>query len=98
MNVLCVPHSLDPCRSYLTESVYKVVLQSSIPAQIRQLVLCFYLNKEQVDGFVREIAFAKRLHQHSLCDNIRSVHTDRQCSRRTSSPGCIIICHNVLIN
>jgi len=27
-------------QSYLTESVYKVVLQKSIPAQIRQLILC----------------------------------------------------------
>ena len=28
--------------SYLTESVYKVVLQESIPAQIRQLILHYY--------------------------------------------------------
>jgi len=28
--------------SYLTESIYKVVLQKSIPAQIRQLILYYY--------------------------------------------------------
>ena len=27
---------------YLTQSVFKVVLQMSIPAQIRQLILCYY--------------------------------------------------------
>jgi len=31
---------------YLTESVYKVVLQKSIPAQIRQLILYYYQYKE----------------------------------------------------
>ena len=32
-------HSVLTCGSYLTESVNKVVLQKSIPAQIRQLIL-----------------------------------------------------------
>ena len=31
--------------SYLTESIYKVVLQKSIPAQIRQLIL--YISNNQ---------------------------------------------------
>ena len=31
---------------FLTESVYKVVLQNSIPAQIRQLVLYYHQYKE----------------------------------------------------
>ena len=49
---------------YLTESVYKVVLQQSIPAQIRRLILYYYLHKESVVGFVRELTFAKRLDKH----------------------------------
>ena len=39
---------------YLTESVFKIVLQKSIPAQIRQLVLHIGNNQGCVDGFVRE--------------------------------------------
>ena len=31
---------VDFCLFYLTQSVFKVVLQRSIPTQIRQLVLC----------------------------------------------------------
>ena len=45
---------------YLTDSVYKVVLLESIPAQIRQLILYYYKYKEQVDEFVRELTFAKQ--------------------------------------
>ena len=37
---------------YLTESVYKFVLQMSILAQIRQLVLYISNDKGYVDGFV----------------------------------------------
>ena len=50
---------------YLTESVYNVVLRKSIPAQIRQLILCMRNNQGQDDGFVRELTFAKRLYEHS---------------------------------
>ena len=41
-------------------------LQKSIPPQIRQLVIYYYLYEEQVDGFVRELTFAKRLHQNIM--------------------------------
>ena len=53
-------------RVHLTESVYKVVWLKSIPAQIRQLILDYYLNKEQVDEFVRELTFDKRPYRHFL--------------------------------
>ena len=46
--------------AYLTESVYKLVLRKSIPAQIRQLILHISNNKGLVHGFVRELTFAKR--------------------------------------
>jgi hypothetical protein len=36
-----------------------------MPAQVRQLVL-YISNKGQVDGFMRELAFAKRLYKHFL--------------------------------
>ena len=51
---------------YLTESVYKVVLQMSISAHIRQLILHMSNNKEYVDEFVRESTFAKRVYKHFL--------------------------------
>ena len=38
---------------YLAESVHKVVLQKTIDAQTRQLVLYGYQYKEYVDGFVQ---------------------------------------------
>ena len=41
------------------ESVYKVVVQKSIPAQIRQLILYMSNNKERVEKFVGEIDFRK---------------------------------------
>ena len=44
--------------SYLTESVYKVGLQKSIPAHIRQLILDVSNNKGYVTGFVRGLTFA----------------------------------------
>jgi len=52
--------------AYLTESVYKVVSQKSIPTQIRQLIFYISNSKEYVDGFVRELTFAKRLYKHFL--------------------------------
>ena len=51
---------------HLTESVYKIVSQKSIPPQIRQLFLYISNNKGQVDGFVGELTFAKRLYEHCL--------------------------------
>ena len=50
----------------LAESVYKVVLKRSSPAPIRQLVLYISDDKGSVDGSVRELAFAKRLHERFL--------------------------------
>ena len=44
---------------YLTESVYKVVLQKSIPAQICQLVPYTINDEGYVDGFVRKLLFLK---------------------------------------
>ena len=49
---------------YLTESIHKVVLPKSIPAQIHQLILYTRNNKEYVDEFVRELTCAERLYQH----------------------------------
>ena len=43
---------------YLTQC-FKVVLQRSIPTQIRQLILCISNIKGLVDGFVGELTFAK---------------------------------------
>ena len=53
-------------RAYLKQSGFNVVLQKSIPPQIRQLILYHYYYKEQVGGFVWELTFAKRLHKHFL--------------------------------
>ena len=53
-------------RGYLTQSVLKVVLQQSIPKQIRQLIPDISNSKGYVDGFVGEMNFAKRLEKHSL--------------------------------
>jgi len=52
------PRTFSPWqKSYLTESVYKVVLQKCISRQIRQLILPFSYKTRQVDGFVRELTF-----------------------------------------
>ena len=40
----CSPHT-DTLLAYLTASVYKVVLQKSIPTQVRQLILYISNNK-----------------------------------------------------
>ena len=42
-----------------TECAYKVVLQKSTPAQIRQLIIYISNNKGYVDEFVRELTFRK---------------------------------------
>ena len=55
------------CRGpYLTERVYNVVVQKSIAAQVRQLIIHIRNNKGSVDEFVRELTFAKRLRQKNL--------------------------------
>ena len=46
-------------RYYLTESFYEVVVQKSVPAPIRQRVHYVRHHEGQVDGFVRELTFAK---------------------------------------
>ena len=46
---------------YLTQSVFQVVLQKSIPTQIRQLILYIRNSKGWVDRFVRGLTSAKRL-------------------------------------
>ena len=51
-------------------SVDKVVLQKSIPAQIRQLILYDHLSKEHVDGFVRELTLEKQHYEHCLWDEV----------------------------
>ena len=50
----------------LTESVYTVILQKSIPAEIRQRILYISNNKGCVDEFVGESTFAKRRQTHFL--------------------------------
>jgi hypothetical protein len=59
---VCTPKA----RSYLTESAYKVVLQKSVPAQIRPLILYVSNDIGQVDGFVRELTFVNQLDKHLL--------------------------------
>ena len=53
-------------RPYLTESVYQVVLQKSIPAQIRQLILYISNSKGYVDGFVGGVTSAKQLYKYFM--------------------------------
>ena len=53
----CDPHR----KSYFTK-VHKDVLQRSIPAQVRQLILYIRDNEGSVDGFVGELTSAKQLY------------------------------------
>ena len=55
-------------RSCLTESVYNVVLQKSIPAQIRRCHLHVSDDRVQVGGFVGGLTSAKRLLKNVLCE------------------------------
>ena len=48
-------------QSRLTESVFEVVLQKSIPAQIRQLILFDINDKGYADGFVGELTFCESI-------------------------------------
>ena len=45
---------------YITQLFFKVVLQKSIPTQIRQLILYITYSKGCLDGFVGESTSAKR--------------------------------------
>jgi len=51
----------DVYKVYLTQSVFEVVLQKSIPTQICQLILYISKSKGYVDGFVGQLTSAKRL-------------------------------------
>ena len=46
----------------------QVVLQMSIPSQIRQLILYISNSKGHADGFVGELTSAKRLSKHFVRD------------------------------
>ena len=61
---LCGRRQQHPQPSDLIQSVFKVVLQKSIPTQIRQRVLYISNSKGYVDGFVEELPSAKRLYKH----------------------------------
>ena len=50
------------------EKVFKVVLQKSIPARIRQLILYISNNEGKVEVFVGELSFAKRPYKNFLWD------------------------------
>jgi len=51
---------------YRTESVYQVVSQSSIPTQIRRLILYISNDKGYVNESVRELTFPKPIYEHCL--------------------------------
>ena len=46
----------------------KLFCKSQLPAQIRHLIFYVGNNKEQVDGFTRQLTFAKQLYEHFLRD------------------------------
>ena len=49
----------DNLQLELTESVHTVVLQESIPAHIRRIILYISSHEGQIDGFVRELTFSE---------------------------------------
>ena len=51
---------------YLTQSAFKVIVQKSIPTQIRRLILHISKDKGYVDGFLGELIFAKRYKKHFM--------------------------------
>jgi len=53
-------------RPYLAESIWKVALQKSILAQICPFILSISNDEGYVDGFMRELTSADRLHEHFL--------------------------------
>jgi hypothetical protein len=56
--VASLKYALQP---YLSESVYRVVLQRSIPIQIRQLILYIRNIEGQVDGCMGELTSARKI-------------------------------------
>jgi hypothetical protein len=54
--------SILAVRIYLTHNVFTAVFKKSIPAKIRQFILYISKYESQVDGFVRELTFAKRIY------------------------------------
>ena len=64
------PQTLDPEHQnhHHTQSVFKVVLQRSIPSRFRQLILHVSNSKGYVDKFVGGLTSAKRLSKHFVCD------------------------------
>ena len=58
---LCVTRGSlqEGVRVHLTQSAFKVVLQKSIPPQIRQPILHISNSKGEVDGFAGELTFAE---------------------------------------
>ena len=62
------------------------LIPKSIPIQIRQLILYYYLYKEYVDGFVRDLTFAERLYKHLLWDTL-STPLDRAVCRKWPASG-----------
>jgi len=51
-----------PHRPYLTEKVFKVILQKSIPSQFRQIIFYISNSKGYVKKIVRKLTFSKRLY------------------------------------
>ena len=65
--------SLSHTLSYLTHSLFEVVLQKSIPTQTRQLILYLSNSKGSVDGYVVKLTFAKPLDKHFRSDKSLSL-------------------------
>ena len=57
-----------PREAYLTQSVFEVVSQKSIPTKIRQCILFMSNSKGQVDAVAGELTCAKRFNKHSVWD------------------------------
>ena len=60
-------------RVYPPKSVEQVFSQKSFPLQIRKLILYISNDKEQVDGFVRELTLAQRVYENFLGDKSQGV-------------------------
>ena len=69
--------------NFISQKVFvDVVLEKSIPAQIRQRILYIGNNKGYADEFVQELTFAKRLDRHFLRDKTWERVTDRVRAKR----------------
>ena len=69
-------------RHHLTQNVVRVVFQKSPPPQICQPTLYYYKYKEQIDGYVWKLTFAKRLHKHFVSDKTDAcIATDSDAMR-----------------